>query len=337
VSGKTFKRFVSVIMVVGLVFAAFKYLDIDLMVKAWKEFSWPSLAALLVLPFGYLSCKSWRFLLLMRATDPEVEAGPVLRGYLASQSLSLLPAGFAARSAMLTQAGIPAERSVGPVLANSFSDQFVLLTAGLFLAVWYPNLRVASLVLLAILVVLCLALWFETSRAKLISLLQALGKRFGHEEKIEEFTAACSAMANHSLLARTLALSLLANLVSYVTLCVVVASLGFKVEYWPLAAAFVIPNLLGRMSPLPAGAGVTEVGMVTFMAQQTAMGSSQAAAATALMRVFDVLVPALYGGVVYLFAWKGDHEDAGGTPSGELPDTEAETETTTSVSAALTG
>jgi uncharacterized protein (TIRG00374 family) len=317
--GKFLKHIFSLIMVAGLAVAAYKYLDIHLMVKAWKKFSWSSLVVLLALPLGYMIAKSWRFLLLMRAADPEVEAGPVVRGFVASQALSLLPVGFAARSAMLTQAGIPAERSVGPVLANSFTDQFVLLVSGLFLAVWYPKLRMASLVLTAILAVSGLALRYEPSRAKILGMLEWLAVKVKQEEKLEEFLVACGAMASLSLMARTLTLSVLANLASYGILCVVVRSLGFEAEYWPLGAAFVIPNLLGRMSPLPAGAGVTEAGMVGFMAETTAMNASQAAAAVALMRLFDVVVPALYGGIVYLFAWRGEKEDAGAAPPGATP------------------
>lgn len=125
---------------------------------------------------------------------------------------------------------------------------------------------------------------------------------------MEEFQAACWSLVDTRLFLSTFALSLAANAMSYGILCTVVGALGMKVEFWPLAAAFVIPTLLGRLSPLPAGAGVTEAGMIAFMANQTAMSTNEAAAATALMRSFDVLLPALYGAVIYFTAWKGEEE-----------------------------
>lgn len=308
-SGKNFHRILSLILIIGLVMAGYKYLDWHLMVKAWATFSWTSTIWLLLLPAGYLALKAWRFVLLMRSVE-DIPVSTLMRGYAASQSASLLPGGFAARSAILAQAGVPAEQSVGPVLVNSGMDQFVLLTAGIFLAYWYEDIRIAALVLTVILVALVTILCFESSRSWVTGLLEKAAKKFNKLEKMKEFEKACVSMMNLRLFVSALALSVVASAASYVILCIVVGALGFKVEYWPLAAAFVIPTLLGRLSPLPAGAGVTEAGMVAFVAAQTSMSVNEAAAATTLMRIFDVVVPALYGGIIYAFFWSGDKEPA---------------------------
>ncbi len=309
-NGKTFHRILSLILIIGLAMAAYKYLEWNLMVKAWKTFTWKSIIWLLLLPAAYLVLKAWRFVLLMRSVEGEIPASTLLRGYIASQSASLLPGGFAARSAILAQAGVPPEQSVGPVLINSGLDQFVLLTAGIVLAYWYKDIRVAALVLTLLLVALIMILSFETSRTWVAGMLEKAAKKFDKLEKMKEFEKACVSMLNLRLFVSTLALSIVASAASYVILCIVVGALGFKVEYWPLAAAFVIPTLLGRLSPLPAGAGVTEAGMVAFVAAQTSMSVNEAAAATTLMRIFDVVVPALYGAVVYAFFWDGEKEPA---------------------------
>ena len=303
----------SIVFLIGLFMAAHKYLSWNLMREAWSKFSWGAVGLLLVLPALYLLLKGWRFVLLMRSAVPEVPDSVVLRGYVASQSASLLPGGFAMRAAILGQAGVPVERAVGPVLANSGIDQFVLLVAGLFLAYWYQGVRTAALVLTVVLALLIAVMVVKRSREWISGLLRGVAERFGKKQKVKEFEDACWSMVDGKLFASTFALSVAADLVSYAILCIVVGALGLKVEYWPLAAAFVIPTLLGRLSPLPAGAGVTEAGMIAFIANKTAMSTNEAAAATALMRSFDVVLPALYGALVYFLGWKGKEEDAGGS------------------------
>ncbi len=294
----------SVLIVLGLVLAGFKYLDLDLMVEAWRQFSWKALGGLLVLPALYLGLKSWRFYLLMRSAQPDISASTVMKGYAASQSASLLPAGFAARSMILTQAGVPVERSMSPVLANSAIDQLTLLVGGLILGIWYESVREASSILALVLALLVLVVWFRGSRAWLGARLRRIGRKIGQEKKIEEFLEACWSLVNPRLFLSVFLLSVVADLMSYLTLVLVVVALGLKVQLGALAAAFLIPTLLGRMSPLPAGAGVTEAGMIALMANHGGMTIHQAAAATTLMRGIDVVLPALYGAAIYLFGWR---------------------------------
>lgn len=306
----------SALFLVGIVVAGYKYLSLKLMLEAWRKFSWPTLGVLLVLPALYLLLKAWRFELMLRTViDGEVSRTTVMKGYAASQSASLLPGGFAARAAVMSQADVPMERAVGPVLANGGMDQFVLLVLGLFLATWYDELRGAAIGLSLVLALGVSLLVHQRSRAWIGKTLLALAGRWGHREKMQTFQEACWSLVDPRLLGSTFLLSLAADAMSYGILCTVVAALGLKLELWPLAAAFVIPTLLGRLSPLPAGAGVTEAGMIAFLANQTAMSTNEAAAATALMRIFDVLLPAFYGGLIYFAAWKGGKESI--TPTGQ--------------------
>lgn len=312
--GRYLHHGLSLIFLIGLIAAGYKYLSLKLMLQAWKKFSWSALGALLVMPALYLLLKGLRFDLLLRTVvKGDLSRTTVLKGYAASQSASLLPGGFAVRAAVMSQAGVPMEHAVGPVLANAGLDQFVLLVLGLFLATWYSQVRSAALILTAVLVLLIAALAYGRTRGWIGGALMKLSERFGKREKMKEFQAACWSLVDTRLFLSTVALSLAANAISYGILCLVVASLGMKVEFWPLAAAFVIPTLLGRLSPLPAGAGVTEAGMIAFTANQTAMSTNEAAAATALMRSFDVLLPAFYGAIIYFVAWQGEKEDASTT------------------------
>lgn len=295
-------RVLSVLTLVGLVVAAGKYLEPEALERAWDEFSWHYIALLLALPVAYLYFKAKRFSLLLSTThDSSKRAVEV--GYAASQAASLLPGGVAFRSATMTELGVPVEKSMGPVLLNSAMDQFVLLVAGIIAAYWYPQLRFSALVLTATLIVLIAVLSFETSRGMVKSGLLGCAAKWNGEERMSTFFESVGELAGTHTFLPGLGWSVAANAVSLFTLGLVVHALELPVHPLPLLAAFVVPNLLGRLSPLPAGAGVTEAGMVAFMAHQAGLNVNEAAVATALFRLVDVVLPAFYGFLCYHLWW----------------------------------
>lgn len=301
--GNKVSRLLSAVTLMGLVVAGFKYLDAGAMLHAWKQFTWHFLAIFLLLPIAYLYAKARRFSVLVAHLEVESDAA-VRIGYAASQAASLLPGGVAFRSATMSELGIPMEKTVGPVLLNSALDQFVLLVVGLGAAWWYPQLRFSSFALTVLLILLVTVLAYSPSRAQVKRTLMWLAAKAEGEKRMKNFFESLRLALQKRTLGAGLAWSVLANAISLITLVLVVWALKLPVNPGPLTAAFVVPNLLGRLSPLPAGAGVTEAGMVAFMAHQAGMNVNEAAIATAVFRVVDVLLPALYGFLCYHLWWK---------------------------------
>lgn len=299
VSSSKAKLFFVAITLLGLGVAGYKYLDSDALAQAWSKFSWTSIGWLLWIPAFYLFFKSVRFAVLM-APSTKVAGSRIMLGYAASQAASLLPGGVAMRAAMMHRLGVPVEESSGPILANSASDQFLLLSTGLVLCYHYPNFRTSAFVLSGLLLLLIVLLSVRVTRKKIESLVEAGLERLGQAERLEAFYHNLHQLADTKLWAKVMFWTLLANSASVVALCMVVHSFGFEVEPWPLTAAFVVPGLIGRLSPLPAGAGVTEAGMIGFMAAQTSMSYEQAAVATLVFRIVDIVLPAIYGGLCQL-------------------------------------
>ncbi|MGE0493116.1 MAG: YbhN family protein [Vulcanimicrobiota bacterium] len=296
----TLNRVLSVLTLVGVFVAGFKYLDAQAMRSAWQHFSWSSLGLMVFLSAVYLLAKAARFCILMEAVT-EVDRRSVLWGYAGSQAASLLPGGVAFRAATMSQLGVPVEKTAGPVLANSGLDQFFLLVTGIVLCYWYPQLRIPAVVLSLLLLALITVLAIEKSRAWIKGGL----RKVLPEDRCNNFFEAMALLWDRRVLGWSLFWTTLANLTSVGNLFLVVYALDLPFEPWPLAAAFVIPTLLGRLSPLPAGAGVTEAGMVAFMAQKTSLSLNQAAVATAVFRVVDVILPAVYGLIIYHTLWQG--------------------------------
>ena len=292
---------------VGLVVACYKYLDARAMWEAWERFSWSTWGLFLILPVFYLGFKAYRFSLLLEPISSASKSA-VMTGYASSQAASLLPGGVAMRAAMMHRLGVPVEKSSGPVLANSAADQLLLLAVGLGLCYYYPEMRTSAFGLTGLLLFLIAVLGVKTSRDWVCSRLRKAAKRIGQEEKLEKFFRTVPYLCDFELFGKTMFWTVLANLVSVLTLVAVVYSLDLPVDLWALTAAFVIPNLLGRLSPLPAGAGVVEAGMVGFLAAQTSMSPDQAAVVTVLFRVVDVLMPALYGALCHMLLMPTDDE-----------------------------
>lgn len=278
----------------GFCWAAFKYLDFNAMQQAWTRFSWSAWGWLVSLPALYLFCKAYRFKILM-APVSKASSGLVMEGYAASQAASLMPGGVALRAAMMLRLGIPLERSSGPILANSAADQFLLWSAGLVLCYYYPAFRPAAFGLTLLLALVLFCLFHPPAREFCRRRLDGLGDRFGARRKFGKFYDSLRRLWEAKIYAPVMFWTFLANLTSVVVLAITVSSLGFTVDAWALVAAFAVPGLLGRLSPLPAGAGVTEAGMIGFLANQSAMSYDQAAVATLIFRGFDIVLPALYG------------------------------------------
>jgi len=86
---------------------------------------------------------------------------------------------------------------------------------------------------------------------------------------------------------------------------------GAHVPPMTLLLAFTLPTMLGRISAMPAGVGVTEAGMIGILDSAPGVTLDQAAAATMIFRVGTVFFAALAGALVYAFYWRRFREVQG--------------------------
>jgi uncharacterized protein (TIRG00374 family) len=86
---------------------------------------------------------------------------------------------------------------------------------------------------------------------------------------------------------------------------------GLTASYPTLFLAYILPAMLGRLSALPAGVGLTEAGMVGFLASTAGIDADIAAVAAAVFRVGTVFFQALLGALVYFFGLEGRGRESG--------------------------
>jgi len=304
---KWLKVIVSVVILAGLAVAAREYLSGDALIRAFREFNYWYAPFLVALGIAYTHIKGWRFVWLVRAVH-DVPPATGMRAYWSAEAATLLPGGVAARAALLKEVDVPVHRSTAPIIMSSVLDQVYFILGSLVAALWYQQARQPSIVVLAVLGTLTAVYLLPGVRGAMARSADQLAQRFHGQDKWRDFLASMRRVTRPRLLLATLGVTGVSFLLKVITLDLCLRALGFALPYPALFFAFVLPTLLGRLSPVPAGVGLTEAGMVGFLVTNTNVAAEEALAASAIFRIVTVFLPALLGSLVYFFLWRGERE-----------------------------
>jgi uncharacterized protein (TIRG00374 family) len=296
-------------VLLGIGFAALKYVSGAEVVTALKQFNWLYALPILALSTAYLLSKAWRFYLLLAPLTP-LDWSVTARAYIAGQTMTLLPGGIAARAGLLKQAGIPVGTSSAPIALSSLLDQAVFLSCTLLAALWFDQARKPLVFFIGALVVISVLLGIQAIRQWLLGVIEWLLGRMKLLEQWREFTVSIKDLLQPRLLLYGVLLTLLAFVLNVEALDLALNGVGADAHYATLFLAFVLPTMLGRISALPGGVGVTEAGMVSILSAAPDVAFAQAVAAVAIFRLGTVLFTALLGALVYFFGWRGSKETA---------------------------
>ena len=304
---KYLKYVLHVVILVGLIIAGVKYINGEEVLQALRSYNYAFAPALLGLSALYLALKAWRFIQLMRPVS-DVSGNVMFRGYVAGTAATLVPGGVAARAGLMNQAGISVAKSGMPVALSSILDQVAFVGSALLAAIWFENIRVPVLILLGIFIVLGVIFAFPAPRRWLGSVAAAIAKRFNFADQWKNFLQHGREVINTRTILVALAITILGLVLQVIILDFSLRGFGFDVSYATLFFAYIIPTMLGRLSALPAGVGVTEASMVGFLSSSAGVDPDTGLAATAIFRIATVFFQALLGALVYFFAWRGEKE-----------------------------
>jgi uncharacterized protein (TIRG00374 family) len=231
-----------------------------------------------------------------------------VRGYVAGTGATLMPGGVAARAGLMRQAGVAIGEGSAPVLFSSVLDQAAFVLSSLVAALWFEAARVPVMILLGILVGLGIVFSIPAARRLFSRAAEWLARRFNFFEHWRDFLGAVKELLTWRIMLITMGITLFGIGMQIVMLDLSLRGLGLVVPYPTLFLAYILPAMLGRLSALPAGVGLTEAGMVGFLASTAGVDPDKAAAAAAIFRVGTVFFQALLGGLVYFFGWQGEEE-----------------------------
>lgn len=304
---KYLKYILHVAVIVGLIIAGIKYINGEEVLQALRSYNYAYAPALLGLSALYLALKAWRFIRLMRPVS-DVPGNVLFRGYVAGTAATLVPGGVAARAGLMDQAGISVAKSGVPVALSSILDQVAFIGSALLAAFWFESIRVPMLIVLGILVALGIIFLFPAPRRWLDRIATAVARRFNFADQWRNLLRSGREVMNIRTLLVSLAVTVVGLLVQVIILDFSLRGFGINVSYATLFFAYILPTMLGRLSALPAGVGVTEASMVGFLASSAGVDPDTGLAATAIFRIGTVFFQALLGALVYFFAWRGEDE-----------------------------
>lgn len=296
-------------VLMGLGIAGFKYLSGEAIWTAIKSFNYVYMPFILLAATVYFALKAWRFHILL-TPFADVKRGTVMRAYAAGQAATLVPGGIAARVGLLKQAKVPVEDSSVPVAFSSIADQTVFIAGALLAAIFFEPARMPAYIILGVLVVVGLLLFIPVVRGSLLNAAEWVTGKFGYKEQLHDFLENVTDLLNPSTILWTLGLTVASVVLEIVALDLTIRGVGESISYATLALAYVLPTMLGRLSGLPAGLGVTEAGMLGFLTGFSPLDTGAATAATVIFRIATAFFRALLGAILYVVAWQGEEEDA---------------------------
>lgn len=296
-------------VLLGIVWAGVKYIDGEQFAKALHQFDWRYAPFVAALGLASVLVKSWRFATLVRQVQ-QVPRALAMRVYVAGQSATLLPGGIAARSAMLEREGVKVEDSAPAVALSSICDQIGFIVCGLVAAAWFEQARKPVFILIGVLAAVSVVLGIEATRTWLVRLIEKILHRFKLLDKWRGFVDSMRKTLSWRILAMGVGNTLLSFALLVLALHLCLAGIGVSVHPLTLLLAFTLPTMLGRISALPGGFGVTEVGMVGILDQAPKVTLDQAAVAVMIFRAATIVFTAVAGGIVYAIGWKHQTEPA---------------------------
>jgi uncharacterized protein (TIRG00374 family) len=284
------RRLVAACVLGVLVFIGFSlYADLSKLEKELSTFAWWLLVPTLVLSLGNYLLRFAKWHYYLRHLGIEVPRRLSFSIFLSGLVMSVTPGklGEVLKSYLLREAaGVPMARTTPVVIAERLTDLIALVVLAI---AFVASFRLGAVALLAsvLLLVGCVAL--IAYRPAAVLLLHAVGRLprlAGLSHKLEEFYVAMAALVRPLPLGVASALSIVAWGCECIGLYLVVVGLaGPPCGLDLVTFIYASTTLLGALSFLPGGLGVTEGSMAALLVQLGGQSGSQAVAATLLVRI----------------------------------------------------
>ena len=290
-------------VLIGLFIAGKKYLSGDQFWGAIAHFRWIYAAPILGLMLIYLALRGARFGVALHHLSglDRLTAGICS---VAGEGAALMPGGVMTYLAMLKEVGVKVGRSGASVAWISFLDQGLFVTLSVVAALWLPVARSGALAVLSLLGAVAVLLAIPLTRLWIVVAWETLLLQIGALVSWRNGLSALRELLTVRVTGAGLLLTVAAALTMGGALNLAVSGLGADITFAAALLAYTLSTMLGRLTPLPGGVGVTEAALVGVLHKVGGISLEQAAAATAIFRVGTTFFGAVVGTVVYALWWK---------------------------------
>ncbi len=289
-------------VLVGLLLAGTKYLSGDQFWNAIGHFRWLYALPILGLMLAYLALRGLRFGVALHHLSglDRLTAGVCS---VAGEGAALMPGGVMTYLAMLQEVGVKVGRSGASVAWISLLDQGLFVSLSLIAALWVPFARGGSIAVLTMLIFVGVLLAVPMTRLWLVVALETVLMQLGLLVSWRNGLDAMRDLITVRVMGAGALLTLATALTMAGALNLAVSGLGADITFAGALLACTLSTMLGRLTPLPGGVGVTEAALVGVLHKVGGISLEQAAAATAIFRVGTTLFGAVVGTAVYALWW----------------------------------
>ena len=290
-------------VLVGLLIAGTKYLSGGEFWNAIAHFRWIYAPLILGLTLLYLAIRGARLGVPLGELShlDRVTAGTAS---VAGEGAALMPGGVMSYLAMLREVGVKVADSGASIAWISVLDQGLFVSLSLLAALWIEPARAGATVVLSGLVVVGVLLAIPLTRLWISVAWQMMLLKVGLLVTWQDGVEAIRELMTAPIFGAGVLLTVAAALTMAGALNVAVSGLGADITFASALLAYTLSSMLGRLTPLPGGVGVTEAALVGVLHKTAGLTLEQAAAATAIFRVGTTLWSAVVGAIVYALFWR---------------------------------
>ncbi len=289
---------------IGLLIAGKKYLSGGQFWGALAHFHWIYAPLILGLTLLYLAIRGVRLGVPLRFLShlDRLTAGVAS---VSGEGAALMPGGVMTYLAMLKEVGVKVADGGASVAWISVLDQGLFVSLSLVAALWIPAARAGAVAVLSVLVVAGVLMAIPLTRLWITVAWDTLLLQVGVLVQWQDGLAAIKKLLAPRVLGEGVLLTLVAALTMAGALDLTVSGLGADITFASAMLAYTLSSMLGRLTPLPGGVGVTEAALVGVLHKVAGLDLENAAAATAIFRVGTTLFGAVIGSAVYAIVWRG--------------------------------
>ena len=223
---------------------------------------------------------------------------------VSGEGAALMPGGVMTYLAMLREVGVKVGQSGASVAWISVLDQGLFVSLSLVAALWLPAARQGAFAVLTLLVIVAILLSIPVTRLWLLVIWETVLLKIGALVSWRDGLDAMRELMTLRVVGAGVLLTLGAALTLAGALKFAVLGLNADITFASALLAYTLSSMLGRLTPLPGGVGVTEAALVGVLHKIGGLDLEQAAAATAIFRVGTTLFGAVVGTAVYALWWQ---------------------------------
>jgi len=305
---KRFRRFAPFIISLALVLVLVGYAPWGKVGKVLADFDLSTILLLIGFSLVYYGLKSYRFWWLLRAMKIRKPLSLVTLSYVSAQPVSLLPAGEIYRSHALERyLHVPIKQSLPQFTIQGLLEGIAMGTLALISAWTLGTLRIPAIILTIVALLSLMGLrrgYFKyfvavLNRLPFLNVTAATVERFNRQHR-----DVLSRRNLPTLYCQSLLIELSGTAIAYLS----VIGIGGHINIFQAALLYVIPVVVGFISLLPGGLGISEQSAVGVLVLSD-VSVEHAVAATLIMRVTIVGLGVVYGGIalcighIRLYGW----------------------------------